>query len=225
MRTSDYLRMSWPAPISGVGVTVAALLLVGCATDMRTDGRAHTRSCAVVEIPKGAKPFYISDAYTRNNIPSNAKGARLEICTGPANQDLSYSANTHVTAYVIAGSLALVPVTEETSDGMAGDIQLGFYRVDTTPVEWTGIVLGFTPPYGTAANGQLIHATTLFGRLGEGRRYFGPGAAVTVAGTTPNGPPEARYQVGPRILVHYGSYPRAFDLQIQYHVHGVTAVP
>ncbi len=208
-----------------MAAVAAALLLAGCATGAGADGRRRPGSFAAPGIPKGAKPFYISDAYTRNNIPANPRGAHLEICPGPANQDPSYAANTGVSVYVFAGSLALLPVTEATSDGVAGDMQLGFYRVDTDPVEWTGIVLGFTPPYGTAGNGQLIHATTSFGRLGEGQRYFGPNAPITVAGTTPDGPPEARYQIGPRILVHYGSYPRTFDLQIQYHIHGVSAAP
>jgi hypothetical protein len=222
---NGYDRWPWIAGqnlCKGFSAAVILLLLAGCTLDVSTEDSPNVGSDALVNIPAQAQPFYISDAYTRNDIPSFAQGSRVEICPGPANQDLSYGPNMRVTAYVIAGSLALLPITQETADGMAGDVQLGFYRVDTDPVQWTGVVLGFAPPYGTADNGQLIHATTMFGRLGEGSRYFGREAAITVSGTTPNGPPEARYQVGPRILVHYGSYPKPFDLQIQYHVHGAT---
>lgn len=162
-------------------------------------------------------PFYVSDTYSLP-LPGDVVWS-----PGPFNQDVSYGPGLVLRARLWTASLDLAVLNWSGAaniySGIAVDLQLELYKVDSGVAIPTGVVLGFAPPYGSAVNGQVINHSAEVDRSPVARRNW-VHSPLVLKGTTPADP--GAYQLGARLHFHNGI--GVCHGHVQYHIHGYTEI-
>ena len=155
--------------------------------------------------------FYVSDSFTL----TTTAGTITTHYPGPFNSSKVWGVNAQVYVNFEAGEAGFIPFRDST-DGMAMDVQFGFYDVSVPGVATPyGPPVPFAAPFGAAANGQVMHATTRFGQYGDARRFpkrpikFQGGTSSSIVAT----------QIGAIITLHHDNVTPVV-VQYQYFMQG-----
>ena len=158
--------------------------------------------------------FYVSDAFTLTPVTA----PKTVHYPGPFNSSTVWGPNAQVYVEFEAGELGFTAFVDSI-DGMAMDIQLGFYDVSTPGVATPyGPPIPFAPPFGTASNGQVMNAEGRCGRYTHATRY--PKRPIKFQGGT--SPSVAATQIGAIVTFHYGAS-TPVTVQYQHFMQGTCS--